>query len=95
MRLALALLGAGREPAARDQLAHALLLGSPDACMVLGWMGLRRGHPERARALFRRLLPGPLDADPAQLLAPAPWALRGYGLASLPPPPAPPARGPR
>ena len=86
-RRGLGALGAGRRDLALDLLGRALAAGGADAAQMLGREALASGQRDRAAALFRRLLASRQDPAPD-----TPWALRGWGLALLPPPAAHTAR---
>jgi hypothetical protein len=85
-RRAILAAGAGWPRRERAYLGAALALGGTDSLQMLGRLALasgqQTGHQDRARILFRVLLERH-RGDPAE--AP-PWALRGWGLALLPPP---------
>lgn len=83
-RRAIAALGAGRLDEARDHLGHALALGGTDATQILARLALAEGDRRRAARLFGSLLVPRADEDP---LVVTPWALRGWGMALLPPEP--------
>ncbi len=76
-------LGAGDEARGRDYLGVGLMRGSTDAGVVLARLDLEQGRLPEARAGFRALM----LADEVH-----PWALRGFGIAHLPEPPAAPWR---
>lgn len=77
--------GAGWEARADDLLGEAFALGGRDACQILGLRALSAGDRGRARRLFRYLLLPRSGQDRRKLLEGTPWALRGWGLALLPP----------
>jgi hypothetical protein len=85
-RLAIVCAGWGRNAQQLDWLGRALVLGGDDGLQMRGRLALSEQQSSRARALFRVLVDrsrGPLPS----LKEPPPWALRGWGLALLPPAP--------
>jgi len=73
---ALLTLGAGDVTRSKRELGAALIEGSSDAGVVLGFLAISEGQLDRARTLSRALLK--LDPAPA-------WARRSWGLSMLPP----------
>ncbi|MDA1264336.1 MAG: hypothetical protein O2816_04570 [Planctomycetota bacterium] len=90
-RSAIVAAGAGWLEQERAALGRALVHGGTDAHQMLGRLALAAGRTEEARRLFRVLLEQHAG-DPAQT---PPWALRGWGLALLPPAADPLRRSPR
>ncbi len=87
-RRAILAAGAGWRERELDHLGRALALDGLDAQQMLGRLALFEGRKERARVLFRVLVErlrgareGAGEVTPESI----PWALRGWGLALLPP----------
>lgn len=77
-RLAILEAGFDQPEAERAALGGALALHGIDGAQITGLAALRRGHCDRAAALFATLLDSP---DPAR--NDSPWGLRGHALAVL------------
>ena len=78
--------GAGDRATQLDWLGRALVLRGADGLQMRARLALALGARERSRVLFRVLVDRSRGPSPA-LGQPPPWALRGWGLALLPPGP--------
>lgn len=76
--------GAGDEAPRLDWLGRALVLGGSDGLQMRARLALALGARERSRVLFRVLVDRSRGLLPDIDESP-PWALRGWGLALLPP----------
>lgn len=85
-RRAIVAAGAGELPTELDWLGRALLLRGNDGLQMRARLALAMGARQRSRGLFRVLVDRSRGPAPA-LGEPPPWALRGWGLALLPPGP--------
>ncbi|MDP6739511.1 MAG: hypothetical protein QF404_05790 [Planctomycetota bacterium] len=85
-RRAIVAAGAGELPIELDWLGRALLQGGTDGLQMRARLALVMGERQRTKGLFRVLVDRSRGPSPS-LGEPPPWALRGWGLALLPPGP--------
>lgn len=82
LRRAIVAAGAGDRAGELAALGRGLVGGGADAYQMLGRLALVEGRAAEARGLFRVLV----DRHATDPAGAPPWALRGWGLALLPPP---------